>query len=724
MKIAVVYNRISNKVINLFGMPNREKYGLKSIKRITDALKKNGHQVIALEGDKDLIDNLEDFMPKVLKGERPGMVFNLSYGIQGQARYTHVPGILEMIGIPYIGSGPLAHSLALDKVVAKMIFRQNGLPTPDFAVLDSPGFVMPDLTFPLIVKPKNEAVSFGIRIVNNEKNLREAAGIIFDKFQQPVLAEQYIEGREINVGILGNSPPEAFSPAELSFGEGGPDIYTYEDKTHNSGRNVGVICPAPLTKKKTAEAQEIAIKAFNALGCYDCARIDMRFDSRGNFYILEINSLPSMGEGGSYVAAAAAMGMDFPVLVNRLVEVASARYFSTPAPVQLTTTDKSQSTLVLNFMTRNRDQLESRLEKWATHTSRTSDIVGRTMVVKELQKLFGELFLKPIPDLTNDKVVWAWETMKGMKNGLLLICQLDIPFGLHEQDQGYRRDPEWIYGEGIGSVWGPITMLEFSLRALRSIRKLRHLPLGVLLYGDEGLDSRYSSDLIRKAADSASEVIILRPGNPGGKAITDRRGVRKYFLVAEGAPQRMGKTSSKPEVLLWAAKKIDELAKLTNRREKVALSPVSIETDAYPMLLPHRVRITFLSSFSTIKKGDKLESELKNILGKGRIKWSLECVSNRPPMKTKKTGNTLINSLQKIANQWDIPFELESSVLPSVGGLVKQGKPVLCGMGPCARDLYTSRESIERVSLIQRALLLSQYLAKNLKEKQDAQEKG
>src|SRR3989344_6631646 len=128
MKIAVVYNRESQRVINLFGIPNREHYGLKSIKRITDALKANGHSVMAVEGDKDLIDRLEEFMPRVLKGERPGMVFNLSYGIQGQARYTHVPGMLEMAGIPYLGSGPLAHSLAFDKVVAKMIFKQHGLP--------------------------------------------------------------------------------------------------------------------------------------------------------------------------------------------------------------------------------------------------------------------------------------------------------------------------------------------------------------------------------------------------------------------------------------------------------------------------------------------------------------------------------------------------------------------------------------------------------------------
>ena len=125
MKIAVVYNRDSQNVINLFGIPNREKYGKEAIQRIVDGLKKFGHQVKAFEADKDLIRKLEEFMPKVLKSERPGMVFNLSYGIQGQARYTHVPGMLEMVGIPYVGSGPLAHSLALDKVVAKMVFRHD-----------------------------------------------------------------------------------------------------------------------------------------------------------------------------------------------------------------------------------------------------------------------------------------------------------------------------------------------------------------------------------------------------------------------------------------------------------------------------------------------------------------------------------------------------------------------------------------------------------------------
>ncbi|MCW8799553.1 MAG: ATP-grasp domain-containing protein, partial [Desulfobacter sp.] len=206
MKVAVIYNRESTNVINLFGIPNREKYGLQSIQRILNALKKGGHQAVAIEGDKDLIDRLEEFMPRVIKGELPGMALNLSYGIQGQARYTHVPGILEMVGLPYVGSNPLAHSLALDKVVAKMLFVQNGVPTPEFAVIPTPDSPLPDLEFPLIVKPKNEAVSFGIQVVNNMEDLKKAALAIFKEFGQAVLVEQYIEGREINVGLLGNGP--------------------------------------------------------------------------------------------------------------------------------------------------------------------------------------------------------------------------------------------------------------------------------------------------------------------------------------------------------------------------------------------------------------------------------------------------------------------------------------------------------------------------------------
>jgi D-alanine-D-alanine ligase len=710
MKVAVVYNRESRKVINLFGVPNREHYGLKAIKRITDALKEGGHTVTTLEGDKDLIPNLEDFMPRVLRGELPGLVFNLSYGIQGQARYTHVPGILEMVGIPYVGSGPLAHSLALDKVVAKMIFRQHGLPTPDFVVLDTPDFELPELVFPLIVKPKNEAVSFGIRVVENEKELREAAGTIFSTFEQPVLAEQFIKGREINVGLLGNNPPRAFPPAELTFGEEGPQIYTYEDKMRKSGREIGVSCPAGLPKGVAARAQDIAVGAFNALGCYDCGRVDMRLDADGGLYLLEINSLPSLGEHGSFIAAAAAVGMDFPTLVNSLVEAASARYFGTPDPPQINGKQTDPKKKVFSFITSHRDRMEGRLKRWCTRTSRTSDVVGRRNVVREVGKIFTEVLMKPAPELTNDKVVWTWETQAGLKDGALIICQVDIPIELGTPSPGYRRDPEWVYGEGVGSVWAPLTMLEYTLRALRSCRLLRKVRFGVLLYGDEGQDCRYSSDLIEKAVEQASEVIVLRPGNSGGTAIIERRGQRKYMLAVEGRPLRLGKTSRHPETLSWTMGKLQELSTLSSRRERVAVSASAVGTEAFPMLLPHRAMATILTSFPTKKASDELHEKILAALDKAPLSWDLEEVSNRPPMKTRKKGNQLLAALGEIAEAWDIPFATDSSVWPSAAGLVKPGTPVICGMGPVVRDLCTAREGVERISLIQRTLLLSQFL--------------
>ena len=718
MKVAIVYNRISQKVINLFGLPNREKYGLKSIKRISDALKKGGHQVIALEGDKDLVDNLEDFMPRVLKGELPGMVFNLSYGIQGQARYTHVPGILEMVGIPYVGSGPLAHSLALDKVVAKMIFKQNNISTPDFAVLDGPGFIMPEeLSFPLIVKPKNEAVSFGIKIVNTEQELRDAAGVIFDQFQQPVLAEQYIAGREINVGLLGNNPPEAFAPAELTFGQGGPDIYTYEDKTRNSGREIGVICPAPLAEEQANQAKELAIRAFNALGCYDCARVDMRLDDDGNFYILEINSLPSLGEHGSYVAAAEAMGMDFAALVNRLVEVTSARYFGTPVVQKVDIKGVDPAAQVFSFLTQHRDTIEKRIQYWCNHTNRTPDMVGRQMVVNDLERRLGEIKMKPVADLTSQKVVWTWQTKAGLKNGTLFLIHIDVPSEPNSQIQRFRRDPEWFYGEGIGSTWAPLTILEFVFRALRSCRKLQRLPIGILCYGDEGFDCRYSSDIIQKACAQAKRVFVMRPGNPGGKVMSVRRGQRKYSLIVDGNPVRLGKVTKRPEILRWAAAKVDQLASLNSRKDRLAISALDFKCDSFPMLLPHRVTITLLTSFPSKTAADRLEKEIRELLGTKGPRWHLELISDRPPMRSRKMNKNLYNQLSALADEWEIPIGHDSSVWPSVAGLVPDSVPVLCGMGPTVRDLNTGQEAVERMSVMQKTLLLAQFLVSQLPQR-------
>ena len=710
MRVAVVYNRDSQNVINLFGMPNHEKIGLATIKRLTEALRRGGHQVTAFEADKELISKLESFMPRVVKGERPGMVFNVSYGLQGQARYTHVPSILEMIGIPYVASGPLGHSLALDKVVTKMILRQNSIPTPEFAVLDTPETPIPDgLPYPMVVKPKNEAVSFGLAVVHDTDELRKSAKVIFDRFGQPVLAEQYIEGREINVGLLGNGPPEALPPVMLSFGDG-PQIYTYEDKTGRSGREIQPVCPAPISDELTERAQQIAVRTFTALGLYDCARVDMRMDADDNLYVLEANSLPSLGEHGSYLVGAAHVGLDFAAFVNRLVEVASARYFGTPQPPPVDARSADPSERAFQFITQRRDPMERSLQRWVQVSSRTDDPLGLSRAAQRADRIFADVGMRPVPELTDEPEAYTWETVRGLAGGVLMLAHIDVPVVADGVRQGFRRDPEWLYGEGVGRSRGPLVMLEYSLRALRNIRSLRRLPLGVMLYADEGRDAVQSQHLIQRAAARADHVLVCRPGTVGNGILTQRRGSRRYELTVEGDRLSPGQIGRRRTVVGWTCEKLQAIGALNSPRKRISVATLDLRTERHAMFVPHRVEVSLMMSYLEAALADETEAAMRAALGRSGPRWRLERLDDRPPMPDRPNNTALVEALEEAAVRWEIPLERESSAWPSVAGLVPAGTAVVCGMAPVTRDRGTPDEAVQRISLVQRTLLLTEYL--------------
>jgi D-alanine-D-alanine ligase len=649
-------------------------------------------------------------MPRVLAGERPGMVMNLSYGIQGQARYTHVPSILEMIGIPYVGSGPLAHSIALDKVVTKMVLVQNDLPTPRFAVLQEPEFEAPRLDYPLIVKPKHEAVSFGIRVVRDEAELREAAGLIFEMFGQAVLVEQFVDGREVNVGILGNAPGEALPPVELAFGESGPKVYSYEDKTGASGRTIELLCPAPIGWDLTAKAQQLAVKAFSIVGCSDCARVDMRLDANDDFHILEINSLPSLGPRGSYVRAADVAGLDFPALVNRLVEVASARYFGTPTPPVVGETTPAPEKSVFGFLTQRRDEMERRLADWTNRRSRTHDPIGVASAAQVLSAALGEIGMKPVPQLGDDRSVSCWETAAGLEGGTLLVGHLDVPLEEGAARQAFRREPEWLHGEGVACSRAPLTAAMFALRALRHVRLLRKRRIGVLFYRDEGRDCRYSAEHITEAMGIARQVLVLRPGAAEGAVYTQRRGQRKYRLEISSVPRRPGSASRKPEVLVWLAQRLAEISAVSSRPDRISASVVDLHTEAFPMLLPHHVTATLLVTYAENGVADRAENRIREILGRGGPRWQLGLISDRPPMRDRPANRKLAKALAEAGRAWEIEVKTDSSVWPSVAGLAPDSTAVICGLGPVSRDIQTPHEAVQRISLVQRTLLLAEFL--------------
>jgi D-alanine-D-alanine ligase len=326
MKVAIVYHAKEGRVTNIFGMPNKEWYPLETISLVAKALEKSGHTVKLIQGDANIIPNLEEFLPRISEGKELGIVFNLALGIQGKCRYTHIPAILEASGIPYTGSSPLGHALALDKVIAKQIFIATGLPTPDFTVFNDTQELTHALHYPIVVKPRSEAASLGLTVVRDEKGLKEALADILETFKQPALAERYIEGRELNVSIYGNAPPLVLPVLEVQMEGANPNVFSHDLKFNHTGTRVRKVCPAKLPPGLSVHIQELALRAYQVLNIYDHARVDIRLDKNNNPFLLELNSMVSVNPTSSLVYAAKSVGIDYDRLINEILDAAVRRY--------------------------------------------------------------------------------------------------------------------------------------------------------------------------------------------------------------------------------------------------------------------------------------------------------------------------------------------------------------------------------------------------------------
>ncbi len=327
MRVAVVYNRDRKGTINVFGMQNKEWYPEETIERVVQALEAGGHTVELIQADRFLLTKLNKFLPKLSKRRPNGIVFNLALGVQGKCRYTHVPSILELGGIPYTGSNPMGHALAQDKVVAKQIFMASNLPTPNYRVFLSEELDTPHLKYPVIVKPRGEAASFGLKIVHEDAELKKAISELLEEYKQPALAEEFIEGREVNVGILGNHPPQALPVLELVLDGIENGVYSHEAKFKPIlGKKVKKICPAKLPPETAAYIKKLAVSAFEVLNIHDFGRVDFRLDQYNQPYILEMNSMASVNPGSSFVKAAMKAGYSYDKLINQIIEVAVQRY--------------------------------------------------------------------------------------------------------------------------------------------------------------------------------------------------------------------------------------------------------------------------------------------------------------------------------------------------------------------------------------------------------------
>ena len=292
---------------------------------IQSALEAKGHRTVLLEADEAL--------PEKLRHEQIDIAFNIAEGLNGRGREAQVPAMLHFFGIPLTGSDETTLCIALDKALTKRIVSSYKIRTPRCVVLSAKTPLSAgSLRYPVIIKPNAEGSSKGISdisIVKNRKELRELVKRNISLYRQDMLAEEYIEGREFTVGILGNGRNiKVFPPMEIvykKFTQENYHVYNYKLK-QSFTEYVDYQCPAALTKEQETEMTEMSRKIYNILGCMDLARIDFRMAADGRIYFIEINPLPGLAPGYSdYPMLAEFCGVGYTDLINGILEAALER---------------------------------------------------------------------------------------------------------------------------------------------------------------------------------------------------------------------------------------------------------------------------------------------------------------------------------------------------------------------------------------------------------------
>jgi D-alanine-D-alanine ligase len=303
---------------------------------VEEALASQGHQVRRLVVD----DSVEPLVTS-LTSDKPDLVFNLAESFAGRsALESNVAALLNLLGLRYTGSSPAGLIMAGDKTLTKKVLTFHGILTARFATVfrgavDWAG----DIKFPLILKPPQEDASLGITqksIVNDVQELLQTMSSLQEEYRSPVLAEEFIDGREFYVGVLGNSDATALPVMELDFSgypEGGPKIASWEAKWGDEGDEKGEefegtksVFPTDLSEELTEKIQKVAVDAFHALRLRDYARVDLRVTPKEEVYVIEVNPNCYLERNAEFASAAGKSGIEYPALINRIVELANARY--------------------------------------------------------------------------------------------------------------------------------------------------------------------------------------------------------------------------------------------------------------------------------------------------------------------------------------------------------------------------------------------------------------
>ena len=277
------------------------------------------------------IGNAKRLIARLAQGDRWDLVFNIAEGLHGLSRESQVPAILDVYDIPYTFSDPLVLSLSLHKGLTKSVLRQAGIATPDFALVERPEDAdAVDLPFPLFAKPAAEGTSKGISaasVIRDRQALRAACSSLLDQFQQPVLVETFLSGREFTVGMIGSGPAaKALGTMEIHLlPEAEAEVYSYVNK-ERCEELVRYRLARPEEDPLIGQVEQLALSAWRELGARDGGRVDVRCDSQGRPNFIEVNPLPGLHPHHSDLPILCGfLGVPYVNLIDRIVNSARQR---------------------------------------------------------------------------------------------------------------------------------------------------------------------------------------------------------------------------------------------------------------------------------------------------------------------------------------------------------------------------------------------------------------
>jgi D-alanine-D-alanine ligase len=298
-----------------------------TIEYIRKALEGAGHSVINLGGGTEFIHNILQ--------EKVDIVFNIAEGRGNyRSRESQVPAILEMLDIPYTGSDPECLAICLDKPLTKKLVALEGIPTPEWRVINNKKELeetsWDGFPFPAIAKPAYEGSSKGVHgksLVDTEEQVYDIVGELLKVYEQPVMVEQFIDGDEVTVGVLGNSPHKIIVGMMRILPRKQKGRFVYSVEVKRDWRNlVDYEAPANLKEEVQKEIVASSFKTYEILGCRDFARIDFRVSKDGIPYMLEINPLPGLGDYSDLIIMALKLGWSHEGLIVAVFNAALERY--------------------------------------------------------------------------------------------------------------------------------------------------------------------------------------------------------------------------------------------------------------------------------------------------------------------------------------------------------------------------------------------------------------